>query len=100
MLKNYIVPSVVVLFFHCRPATVVFPITLVVVNAVKGRSGRAFPHVGKKILKLFPSGIVTYPPPPISGIGMVFGVFTSCLHVCPYSVSGGDSFGGVSVREH
>jgi len=87
----YIAPSVILLLLSCSPFTVISKITQVIVDSLNGQTVRAFPHIGKEILKDHPfitNGNASFS---ILFVGFVIFISTSILHgtmnsICSYFV--------------
>lgn len=51
-----------ILNIHCGPTAILFCVSEIIINAIKGVSWRAFSHITKKILIIVPFRAYRYPP--------------------------------------
>lgn len=76
------------LFFICCPSAIIRKITKSVINSVDSVfRGRWFSHVGKEIIKFFPTGTNRYTTFAIFKIRTIIRVVASSNHALPYSIN-------------
>jgi hypothetical protein len=81
-------PSVILLRLRRRPATILWTVVAIIVDAVKRHARGPISHVGKKVQKVIPAITNFYPAPAIAGIAGVLRIGAALKHRGPRIMNG------------